>query len=300
MSWHLSLRDDGSTTRATPMMSCFPRHFRVAPSHPERQDRLRSVLAAGRIEPFFQPQIRISSGAVVGAEALARWRLESGEVAPPARFLPLAAREGVLTALDEAMLAAALDALARWRVLGLAIPRISVNASAGALRDPRFVDRLRHAVEMRDLGPGDVAIEVVESTLIDSDDDAAIRTVGRLSRCGFRVELDDFGSGHAAFANLLRLDLSAVKIDRSIIHRLTEDSRSEKVLKAVLRIAADLGLTTVAEGVETAEQLDALRAFGCGVAQGYLIARPMPVGETSRWLDRMWPQRLRPGARLSA
>lgn len=245
---------------------------------------LLGALADGAIVPVFQPQVSHRGGALLGFEALARWRLCSGELRTPASFLSAAERFGLIDRIDEAVLTGALDQLAAWRRAGLVVPRVSVNVSAAALRDPDYLDRLRFHLDIRALAPGDVAVEIVESVLIENDDDIAIRNVRAMARAGVAVELDDFGSGHTAVANLLRLDLHAIKLDRALIRRTGSDGRGETVVRAIAAMAADLGLGTIAEGAESAADVARLATLGCDAVQGYAIARPMTGGEAALWL----------------
>lgn len=257
-----------------------------APPHPPRPSRaaLLAAIDDGAIIPVFQPQVTLRGGALLGFEALARWRLPTGELLPPAAFLGPAAAMGLIERIDDAVLRGALDRLRAWRGQGIEVPRVSVNVSAAALRDPRWLDRLQLHLDERDLVPADVAVEIVESVLIEDDNDVAIRNVRAMARAGVVVELDDFGSGHAAFANLLRLDLRALKLDRALARHLGTDGRSETVIRAVAAMATELGLGTIAEGAESAADIARLAALGCDAVQGYAIARPMPGEDATRWL----------------
>lgn len=250
------------------------------------EELLDRVISAGDLVPFFQPQISLVTGRLLGFEALARWRLPTGEVLTPAHFLAPAMRAGQIERIDDAILVGALDALANWRRAGFDVPRVSINASADAVRNGAFLDRLRFHLDMRGLVPGDVAVEIVESTLIDSDEDIAIRNIRAMARAGVAVELDDFGSGHAALSNLIRLDLSAIKLDRAIVRGLGGDGRSEKILRALVMMADELDLVTIAEGAETADDLETLAGLGCGAVQGFAIARPMAETEATVWIER--------------
>lgn len=263
-----------------------PRDPRSSAPVASARQALADALDEGAIIPVFQPQIALRTGALLGFEALARWRLASGELCPPARFLGAAARWGLIARIDEAVLVGALGALAQWRHAGFRVPRVSVNVSAAALRDPGQIDRMRMHLEQRGLVPGDLAVEIVESVLIDDDHDIAIRTVRAMAQAGIAVELDDFGSGHTAVSNLLRLDLRGIKLDRALVRCLGGDGRSETVIRAIAAMAGELGLATIAEGAETLADIDRLDALGCDAVQGYAIARPMTGAETALWLAR--------------
>ncbi|MBK0398710.1 EAL domain-containing protein [Limibaculum sp. M0105] len=242
------------------------------------------AFACGAIIPVFQPQVSLRGGALLGLEALARWRLPSGELAGPAGFFGAATRLGLIGLIDETILAGALGQLRSWRRAGLVVARVSVNLSAAALRDPGYPDLLSFHLDMHDLAPTDLAVEIVESVLIEDDEDVAIRNVRAMARAGIAVELDDFGSGHTSVTNLLRLDLQAIKLDRALVRRMGEDGRGEAVIRAVTTMTAELGLGTIAEGAESAVDVARLAALGCDAVQGYAIARPMTGEEAALWL----------------
>ncbi|WP_118138533.1 EAL domain-containing protein [Oceanicella sp. SM1341] len=246
---------------------------------------LVSAVERQAFEPFFQPQVTLEEGALVGFECLARWRVDEKTVRGPDSFLDFAERGGLMSEIERSILVKALDGLQDWRSAGFAVPRLSVNASVSHLRQPNFVNHLKWELDRRDLVPADLAVEVLETTLITEDDDPAARNIARLHEAGFIVELDDFGTGHAALANLSRLRIHSVKLDRSLVSPLAHDARMTAIVRAILALARELGITVIAEGAETPADLARLRELGCRVVQGYAIARPMPADAARAWLS---------------
>ncbi|MEM7523127.1 MAG: bifunctional diguanylate cyclase/phosphodiesterase [Pseudomonadota bacterium] len=254
----------------------------------EAQIRLRTelsdALAKGQIQPWFQPQIDARTGAAVGMEALARWIHPERGVLGPADFFDIADEFGLMDKIDEVILDASLDALIVWRKAGLEALRVGVNVSARRLGDQFLAERVKWALEARDLDPEDLCIEVLESVLIDDADCEVAKTLNSLSRLGVGVDLDDFGTGHASISTLKRIKVDRIKIDRSFISEVDRDERQRKVAQTMIDLAASVGVKALAEGVETAGEKTLLAKMGCDELQGYLIARPMPVEDAAEWL----------------
>jgi diguanylate cyclase (GGDEF)-like protein/PAS domain S-box-containing protein len=250
---------------------------------------LRTAFADDLVVPLFQPVIDLADGAVVGAEALARIR--SGEqLITPDAFVDVAEETGLVVELDARMFECAVRQMARWRADGLTAVRcVSTNVSARSLEDPAFTDRLRKILTWYGVPGSAVQIELTERSLLSSSQTLR-ESMERLSDIGIAVGLDDFGTGYSALAYLQRFDLSFMKIDRSFVSRLGDRDRDDALVAAVVGLAHAHELTVVAEGIETAEQLAALRSMGCDRAQGYLVGRPMPAQEIDSLVhaDRRW------------
>ncbi|MFN3259846.1 MAG: putative bifunctional diguanylate cyclase/phosphodiesterase [Pikeienuella sp.] len=256
------------------------------------RDELSAALDEGRIEPWFQPQIRLSDGVVTGAEALARWIHPERGVLAPGAFFPVAEEAGLMDRIDETILDRALDSLVSWRRRGLEVPLVGVNVNAGRLADGFLAERIKWALEARDLEPGDLAVEVIESVLIGERDDDIVRSIQALARIGVRIDIDDFGTGHASIASLKRVKVDRIKIDRGFISGIDVDDRQEKVARAMVEMAKGLGIAALAEGVETPGERAKLLAIGCAEAQGFGIARPMPAEALAEWLRAARAERL--------
>lgn len=241
-------------------------------------------LERGEIVPFFQPQLCLRTGALVGFEALARWQHPTRGVLAPPDWLEIAEKAGLIERLGEVMLDSVLDALARWDRSGVAVPTIGVNFALAQLRDPGLIERIKWAVDRRDIDPSRLSIEVLETVLVRGEGDLVVRNLHGLAATGFRVELDDFGTGHASISNVRRFKAERIKIDRSFVRGLETSEEQLKLVASIIAMARALGIQTIAEGVETASEEQALRDLGCDDIQGYRIARPMPIAEATAWL----------------
>ncbi|WP_240096315.1 EAL domain-containing response regulator [Thermomonas flagellata] len=247
---------------------------------------LRAGLAAGEIVPWFQPQAEFANGKVVGVEALARWQRRDGLLVRPHLFVPVLEREGLAEALTEHMLDAACVWKRRWQEQGLRL-ELSVNVSPQALADAT-ADRYQAIVERHGLKPEDVVLELTESSVM-ADAARALGVLARLRLKGFGLSIDDFGTGYSSLAQLSQIPFTELKIDQGFVTGVAAQPRKRAVVEASLDLARKLGLTTVAEGVESAEDWQLLAELGCDIAQGWLIGRPVPPAELAAAIAR-WRQ----------
>ena len=244
---------------------------------------LREAIEKGEIEPWFQPQVRLSDGKLHGAEVLARWRHPTRGLLMPDLFLPAAERAGLMIELDHAVWKSAMALAREWQLSKVWHPVISLNAAPDTISDPQLIERFLLALQLSGLDANQVVIEVLETTLINGNDDMAAINIDSLAECGIALELDDFGTGYASLAKLIQLPLAGLKLDRSLIAPLP-DRAADSVVRAILALAGELGLTVIAEGVEEAAQATHLSDRGCGIGQGYGFGRPMPAKEFTVWL----------------
>lgn len=254
---------------------------------------LETALDGGQIVPFFQPQISTDTGAITGFEALARWQHPDRGLVAPGEFLPMIEEAGLTERLGEVILYHALGALMRWDKAGLSVPSVGVNFSGVELRNPKLADKLKWELDRFDLTPDRLSVEILESVVADADNDVVVTNIAALSRLGCRIELDDFGTGQAAIANIRRFAIGRLKIDRSFIVRVDQDREQQQMVSAILSLAERLGLDTLAEGVETPSQHAILSQLGCGHVQGFGIARPMPFEDTMEWIRRQQSRAVR-------
>lgn len=245
---------------------------------------IRSALDSGAIHAVFQPQICARTGAVAGAEALVRWT-RGDTVVPPDAFLPALHRLGLSEQLTRRMLGQALDALARVDAAGVSLPEIAINLSAEELRCDTLADTVIWDLEARGIAPSRLVVEILESVVADQHEAVMIRNVEALAKAGCAVDLDDFGTGHASIANIRRFAVDRLKIDRSFIRDIDTDREQQRLVCAILSMAQELSLGTVAEGVETDAEAAMLRDLGCPVLQGYGFARPMAIDALVDWLS---------------
>jgi diguanylate cyclase (GGDEF)-like protein len=247
---------------------------RVAMDVLDLEQQLRAALANGEFEPHFQPIVRLDDGAVVGHEALVRWRHPERGLVAPGEFLPVAEESGLIEAIDWATYRAACSAVPRLPGGGY----VTVNLSTRHFRHADFDARLQALVGETGCDPRRLRVEVTEGTLL-GDTEAVVRILDRLRDGGIDAALDDFGTGYSSLGYLHRFPLRMIKIDRSFIEPLGDPvaGRSTAIVAAVLALARSLDLEVVAEGVETAAQRDALLAMGCTYGQGWLFGRPAPA-----------------------
>lgn len=238
---------------------------------------LRQALEKDQFALAYHPLIDAWSGHTIGVEALLRWNHPDGPISP-VQFVPLAERLGLIESLGEFALRTALRDFARWRQQDpvFAPEFVSVNVAAAQLRNTAFTETVRSALDEAGVNAQHLTIEVTESALVT--DDVSI-TLADLADLGVRLDVDDFGTGYSSLAYLVRLPVHALKIDRSFVWDLDEDQRLRTTLRAVIRLAHDLGLKTVAEGVERASHVEFLRREGCDILQGFYYSKPVPADE---------------------
>ena len=233
------------------------------------------AITAGEIEPWYQPIIELATGEVIGLEALARWRRPSGEIGSPATFVPVAERSDMIIELDRAVLSRALADLAVWRANHPAL-RVSVNLSGRHLDHENWVGGLRRAVVAAGLAPSAVDLELTE-TAGPADLETAGAMMARARALGFRVWFDDFGTGWSTLAELVRLPVDGLKLDRSYADRL--GTVAEPAIAAVIAKAAEFGLDVTLEGITTPRQAALALKLGCDYGQGFLWSPAVPAGD---------------------
>jgi diguanylate cyclase (GGDEF)-like protein len=243
---------------------------------------LRSALLRGGFELYYQPIVELKTRRVVACEALIRWRGSDQRMILPAEFIAVAEQIGIITEIGTWVLREACAACSRWPQ-GV---RVAVNLSSIQLTRGDIVKTVTETLRQTNLPAGRLELEITESVLLH--DFVAVRAmIERLRRLGVRVALDDFGTGYSSLSYLQSLPFDKVKIDRSFVSGLRDSERSLTLLKGVSRLSQSLGMTVVAEGVETEEQLEELKRLGCTRAQGYLLARPMTAAGVARFLSRL-------------
>ncbi len=248
-------------------------------------DEILAAIEQDQFVPFFQPQFDAKSLEIVGAEALVRWNHPERGLISPAAFLPVAEKIGKLCAIDEIILTKSLDAVRKFEVEGFKLPRVSVNVSAQRLREESFLSKLS---SLR-FNPGSLSFELLESISFDEEDHALSKAIESVRGMGIELEIDDFGTGHASLVSLIELAPHRLKIDRKLVKPLATSNSQRKLISSVVDIARSMDIGVVAEGVETFEQIEILRALGCSTLQGFRLAKPMPESEVVRFaLGRGW------------
>lgn len=239
-------------------------------------NRLRNALRNNEFLLHYQPKIEVLTGRIVGAEALLRWRTSDGTMVSPADFIPLAEEVGLIVPIGEWVLQEACRVNRSWQNAGYRPIPIAVNISAIQLERDDLVDKVMGILEETDLTPHYLELEITESALM-GDVDQSIQTLQQLRCAGVKSAIDDFGTGYSSLAHLKRFAVDTLKIDRSFISNITQDRGNIGIVQAIISLAHTLGLTVVAEGVETPEEYRHLSARGCDQIQGFYSGRPMPA-----------------------
>jgi len=236
------------------------------------EDDLRQAVARGEIEVHYQPIVDLGTSRMVGLEALARWRHPRRGMTPPAAFIPVAERSGLIVEIGAYVLRSACQTAARWPTPVY----IAVNLSALQLRTPGFALRVAEILAETRLPPSRLELELTESAFL-GEDGAALRGVMDLKALGVAIAIDDFGTGYSALSYLRAFPVDRLKIDRSFVKDMLSNASDRKIVRALIGLANDLGVMTTAEGIETPEQLEWLKSTGCANGQGYLFGRPAPA-----------------------
>jgi diguanylate cyclase (GGDEF)-like protein len=243
---------------------------------------LNQALQSQQLMFQFQPKVRLADRTVVGMELLTYWQHPREGLLPPSRFIGLAEETGLIRPLTLTVIDAALRAAQQWHVAGQHLV-VAVNLSPRTLEDDRFPDEVAMLVQTAGLPPAALELEITENLII-SDPGRAMAILTRWNKAGIRLSIDDFGTGYSSLAYLKRLPVHEIKIDRSFIIDLARHG-DEMIVRSTIDLAHNLGLTVVAEGVETEATWDRLVTLGCDAAQGFYASPPAPLPEISAWLE---------------
>ncbi|PWW22286.1 PAS domain S-box-containing protein/diguanylate cyclase (GGDEF)-like protein [Geodermatophilus normandii] len=255
---------------------------------------LRTAAGSGQFSLLYQPQVDLRSGRITGAEALARWHHPLHGLVLPDTFIPVAESSGTIDLIDDWALGEACRQLAGWDAAGLPRLQVAVNISARRLARGDLADTVRSSARAAGVDPARLEVEITETATTSCADEAA-RTLQEVRALGVSIAIDDFGTGHSSFGRLRVLPVDRLKIDRSFVAALDGRAGAGSIAGAMVAMGRSLGLDVVAEGVETAEQLDALRALGCSSVQGWLFGRPVPADEIASLVRAAPPVPALPG-----
>lgn len=245
--------------------------------------QLRIDFALQKLRIWYQPQYDLKTRRIVSLEALLRWPQADGSFIPPGVFIPIAEYSGLILSIGAWVLESVCAQIAMFKTAGIKDMRIAVNVSMPQFRSPQFVSQVAHAMKRHGVTGGELELEITESVLMD-DPEAIILCLTRLKALGVRISIDDFGTGYSSLSYLRRLPLDKMKVDRSFVRDLGKQDGGI-IAETIVRLGENLGLVTIAEGVETAEQEQMMIAMGCREAQGYYFARPMPLEDLSDLLQ---------------
>lgn len=250
--------------------------------HPQLEgDDLQAAISSGQITTFYQPKIHVGTGALAGAEALARWEHPEFGLIMPDAFIPLAEQSGLMAELSENIFAQAIKDTRQLRKLTRNW-HTAMNVDPSLLLDVEFPNKIKQAVLEAELSPSDFTLEITEVNPIERNA-VAMEVLLRLRMIGFGLSIDDFGKDYSNIAYLKEFPFSEIKIDRSFVKGLPDDDRARATVRAIVSLSRDIGLQVIAEGVETAEQWRYVAAEGIDQIQGYFVARPMPLADLDNW-----------------
>jgi diguanylate cyclase (GGDEF)-like protein/PAS domain S-box-containing protein len=251
----------------------------------EMQTKLRAALRNQDFRLHYQPQVRVRDGRIIGAEALIRWRGEDGEMIPPARFIPVAEKCGLIIPIGEWVLEEACRQAVAWREAGLPPLLMAVNLSVVQFARGDIVETVTAALRKSGLAAEMLELEITESVLLH-DTDAVLETLHALKRLGVRLSIDDFGTGYSSLAYLKRLPVDKLKIAHPFVKQLASSREDAAIVRAIIQLGHTLQLDVIAEGVEVEGQLKFLRSNGCNLIQGYLVSPPVSAQEFPTLLGR--------------
>jgi EAL domain-containing protein (putative c-di-GMP-specific phosphodiesterase class I) len=249
------------------------------------ENQLRKAIDRGELLLHYQPKVHAISRHIAGVEALIRWRHPDLGLVSPAAFIPLAEETGLIVPIGEWVLDEACRQAAQWRSAGFHAMSVAVNMASPNFAQKDFIDKVASAAGRAHLDPDAIEIEVTESVLMH-DVEATRVTLRALKESGFMLSIDDFGTGYSSLAYLKRFPLDTLKIDRSFVRDVIENAEDAAITEAIIVLGNSLGLSVVAEGVETEAQAAFLRSRGCGLMQGYLYSCPVTADDISAMLHQ--------------
>ena len=254
-------------------------------AYKKRVFEVREAVMLNAFEPFFQPQICVATGRIIGFEALARWRDREAGVRPTSEFLDAIEEANLVAELDEMIIKKALRRLAEWDHLDVHVPMVSVNLSTSMLSQPDLTDRLKWMCDEAGIAPERLGLEVLENVMVDDQRGTVAKTVSQLKSAGFSIALDDFGTGNASISSLRHLAPDRIKIAREFVKGIHQDAELKTITSAIIVLAQNLGMAVLCEGVDDEADRNVLDDLGCEYLQGFLIAKPMESDFVPIWIE---------------
>jgi len=249
---------------------------------------LRRSVERDELRVYYQPQVDLASGLIVGLEALVRWQHPQRGLISPIEFIPLAEESGFVVQLGDWVLRSACRQIKRWSDAGLAPRQVAVNVSAIQLSRGRLVESVREALQETGIAAHQLELEITESSVM-LDREKSLQSLADLKALGVQLSIDDFGTGYSSMAYLQQLEVHKLKVDMAFVRDMTTNAGNASIVKAVIALGHSLGLEVIAEGVETLDQARQLRLLECDVIQGYLISQPLPVDTMTEFLATFKP-----------
>jgi len=243
---------------------------------------LHTAIEHGEIILHYQPQIDLVNQRITGVEGLARWKHRAEGYIPPAEFIPLAEDTGLISAFTENILRLAAECSERWKRQGIQLP-ISINLSINNLLDKRFLVAAKELIESSELNPEDIVLELTESVLMNNPS-ITLNILNELHEMGFEIHIDDYGTGYSSLSYLTKLPADHLKIDQSFVRNMMNDEGAAVIVCSTIKLAHNLGIKVIAEGVEDQDTVDVLTTVGCDKAQGYFFSKPVTAEELALWI----------------
>jgi predicted signal transduction protein with EAL and GGDEF domain len=254
------------------------------------EQELRRAIAGDELELHYQPQVRMSNGALFGFEALVRWRHPEKGLIYPDQFITLAEKAGMIIELEKKVMELACRQITEWNRCGLPDFQVAVNISPSHFASAQLLKSVRECLAREELGMNQLELEITESSIQVVDDIMPI--LNGIGELGIDISIDDFGTGYSSLGSLKNLPVNRLKIDREFIKDIEEDSKSSYFVGSIIGLAHALGLEVIAEGVESMEALRILEGLGCDIVQGYYFSRPIPEADVRKLLHEtkgVWP-----------
>ena len=260
--------------------------FKSATRRLEIDNALRGAINRNELELYYQPQININSGALIGCEALLRWKHPQLGQVSPGEFIPIAEDSGQILSIDRWVLFQAVRQMAAWQKRGILDFTVAVNLSANQFHHHDLLAMVKEALSEYSLSANNLELELTEGLMMD-DVEGAVTIIDKLHEIGIKLSIDDFGTGYSSLSYLKRFKIDKLKIDQSFVQDITTDPNDASIVNTVVALADSMGLKTIAEGVETKEQQAFLQNIGCNEVQGYLHSKPLPVAEFEAFVSTM-------------
>ncbi len=244
---------------------------------------LHPALSRDEFVIYYQPQVDIQSNKISGVESLVRWVKNDGTLVPPTHFIPVAESTGLIIDIGKEIFRKSCRQAREWKKQGLLDFKIAINVSVRQFMDPDFISSFKQILREEEISAEHFELEITESTLMN-EVESVIHLLEEIKEIGFAISIDDFGTGYSSLAYLLRLPIQRLKVDRSFVMNLESDEKARTISGLIVSMANNLGLLTIAEGIETPGQLDFIRKLGCRDVQGFYFSKPLPPEEFEQWL----------------
>lgn len=256
-------------------------------SNAAQSDAFERALERDELVPYYQPVVDPRTRTTTGFEALARWRHPQRGLLTPGHFQTIFDQERLVTRLTRRMLKCVIEDMADWLQRGVFFGRVGINLTTFDLLNPSFADEVLESLAEARIPTSNLVVELTEQVALSSSFDVIAASLRKLAKSGVAIAFDDFGTGHASLTHITSLPVHVLKLDQSFIKGITTSASCRAIIKSVVTLGADLGFTTVAEGVETQQQIDAAIELGCDRVQGYFFSKPMPASRVKGFLSRM-------------